>query len=105
MATRTEQHWTALFDATVTSIIDGRCSNSYYGDYSIDSILSEAISGAGAADQTVLRAVSATLWRPHRGPDGAGGTQHQAEHRRRVHRRADQHRDGAEAAGRRARQQ
>ena len=46
MATRTEQQWTALFDATVTSIIQGRCANSYFGDYSIDSIISEAISGA-----------------------------------------------------------
>ena len=46
MATRTEQQWTALFDAAVTSIIGGRCSNSYYGDYSIETIVSEAISGA-----------------------------------------------------------
>ena len=46
MATRTEQQWTALFDAAVTSIIQGRCANSYFGDYSIDSIISEAISGA-----------------------------------------------------------
>ena len=46
MATRTEQQWTALFDATVTSIIEGRCANSYYGDFSLDSIISEAISVA-----------------------------------------------------------
>ena len=46
MANRTEQQWTALFDATVTSIIQGRCANSYYGDYSIDSIISEALRGA-----------------------------------------------------------
>lgn len=43
---RTEQEWTALFDATVTSIIGGRCANDYFGDYSIDSIISEAIRGA-----------------------------------------------------------
>lgn len=46
MATRTEQQWTALYDATVTSVIEGRCANSYFGDYSIDSIISEAIRGA-----------------------------------------------------------
>lgn len=46
MANRTEQEWTALFDAAVTSIIGGRCANSYFGDYSIDSIISEAIRGA-----------------------------------------------------------
>ena len=46
MTKRTEQQWLALFDATVTSIIQGRCANSYFGDYSIDSIVSEAISGA-----------------------------------------------------------
>lgn len=46
MANRTEQQWTALFDAAVTSIIGGRCANSYFGDYSIDSIISEAIRGA-----------------------------------------------------------
>lgn len=46
MANRTEQQWTALFDAAVTSIIGGRCANSYYGDFSIDSIVDEAIRGA-----------------------------------------------------------
>lgn len=46
MANRTEQQWTALFDAAVTSIIEGRCANSYFGDYSIDSVVSEAIRGA-----------------------------------------------------------
>ncbi|MBO7322007.1 MAG: hypothetical protein J6U51_00265 [Bacteroidales bacterium] len=46
MANRNEQQWTALFDATVTAIIGGRCANDYMGDYSIDSIISEAIRGA-----------------------------------------------------------
>lgn len=46
MATRTEQQWTALFDAAVTSIIGGRCANDYFGDFSIGSIISEAIRGA-----------------------------------------------------------
>ena len=46
MTKRTEHQWLALYDATVTSIIQGRCANSYYGDYSIDSIVSEAIRGA-----------------------------------------------------------
>lgn len=45
MEKRNEQQWTALFDAAVTSIIGGRCANDYFGDYSIDSIVSEAISG------------------------------------------------------------
>ena len=43
---RTEQEWRALFDAAVTSIIGGRCANSYYGDFSINSIVDEAIRGA-----------------------------------------------------------
>lgn len=46
MATRTEQQWTSLFDAAVTAILYGRVSNPYFGDYSIDSIVSEAIRGA-----------------------------------------------------------
>ena len=46
MANRTEQQWSALFDATVTSIIGGRCANDCFGDYSIASIISEAIRGA-----------------------------------------------------------
>ena len=46
MEKRNEQQWTALFDAAVTSIIEGRCANSYFEDYSIDSIISEAIRGA-----------------------------------------------------------
>lgn len=45
MEKRNEQQWTALFDAAVTSIIGGRCANDYFGDYSIDSIVSEAICG------------------------------------------------------------
>ena len=46
MANRTEQQWTALFDATVTAIIGGRCANDYFGDYSIETIISEALRGA-----------------------------------------------------------
>ena len=46
MEKRTEQEWRALFDAVVTSIIGGRCANSYFGDFSINSIIDEAISGA-----------------------------------------------------------
>ena len=40
---RTEQEWRALFDAVVTSIIGGRCANDYFGDFSINSIVDEAI--------------------------------------------------------------
>ena len=43
---RTEQEWRALFDSAVSSIIGGRCANNYFGDYSIDSIVSEAVKGA-----------------------------------------------------------
>ena len=43
MEKRNEQQWRALFDSAVLSIIGGRCANSYFGDYSIDSIISEAI--------------------------------------------------------------
>ena len=46
MANRNEQQWTTLFDAAVPSIIGGRCANSYFEDFSIDSIVSEAIWGA-----------------------------------------------------------
>ena len=46
MEKRTEQQWTALFDAAVISIIGGRCANDYFGDFSIGSIVSEAIRGA-----------------------------------------------------------
>lgn len=46
LANRTEQQWTALYDAAVTAILEGRCANSYFGDYSIESIVSEAVSGA-----------------------------------------------------------
>ena len=31
---------------TICAIITGRCANSYFGDYSIDTIVSEAVSGA-----------------------------------------------------------
>lgn len=46
MEKRNEQQWRALFDSAVSSIIGGRCANSYFGDYSIDSIISEAVRGA-----------------------------------------------------------
>lgn len=39
---RTEQQWAALCDTAVTAII----ANYYFGDYSIDSIISETIRGA-----------------------------------------------------------
>ena len=42
---RTEQDWRNLFENVVTSIISGRTSNSYFGDYSLESIISEAIRG------------------------------------------------------------
>lgn len=43
MEKRTEQEWRALFDAAVISIIGGRCANDYFGDFSINSIVDEAI--------------------------------------------------------------
>ena len=46
MVKRTEQQWTTLYDSVVSAIIGGRCANSYFGDYSIDTIISEAVSGA-----------------------------------------------------------
>ena len=46
MANRNEQQWTALYDAVTVAIIEGRCANSYFGDYSIDSIINEALRGA-----------------------------------------------------------
>lgn len=47
MERRTEKEWTALYDSVVSAIIGGRCANSYFGDYCIDTIISEAVSGAG----------------------------------------------------------
>ena len=44
MATRTEQQWTALFDATVTSIIGGKTANPLIT--SMSSIIDQAIWGA-----------------------------------------------------------
>ena len=46
MEKRTEQELRALFDAAVISIIGGRCANDYFGDFSINSIVDEAIRGA-----------------------------------------------------------
>ena len=46
MEKRNEQQWRALFDSAVSSIIGGRCANSYFGDFSINSIVDEAIRGA-----------------------------------------------------------
>lgn len=43
---RTEQEWRALFDSAVSSIIGGRCANDNFGDFSINSIVDEAIRGA-----------------------------------------------------------
>ena len=65
MTKRTEQQWTALFDATVTSIIEGRCANSYYGDFSLDSIISEAISGADLLVKQLKEREESENWGVH----------------------------------------
>lgn len=46
MVRRNEQQWLELYDAVTVAIVEGRCGNSYFGDYSIDSIVSEAVRGA-----------------------------------------------------------
>ena len=46
MKQRTEEEWNRLRDNAICSILIGRTSNPYYGDWSLDSIVSEAIYGA-----------------------------------------------------------
>ena len=43
---RTEEQWIRLYDNAICSILIGRTSNPYYGDWSLDSIVSDAIFGA-----------------------------------------------------------
>ena len=43
---RTQEEWRILHESAVCAILSGRCANDYFGDYSIDSIVDEAIRGA-----------------------------------------------------------
>lgn len=46
MKPRNEEEWTRLQDNAICSILIGRTANPYYGDWSLDSIVSDAIYGA-----------------------------------------------------------
>ena len=46
MKPRNEEEWNRLRDNAICSILIGRTSNPYYGDWSLDSIVSDAIYGA-----------------------------------------------------------
>ena len=46
MKPRTEEEWYRLHDNVICAILTGRTANPYYGDWSIDSITSDAIAGA-----------------------------------------------------------
>ena len=46
MKPKNEEEWNRLRDNAICSILIGRTSNPYYGDWSLDSIVSDAIFGA-----------------------------------------------------------
>ena len=46
MRPRNEEEWNRLQDNAICAILTGRTANPYYGDWSIKSIISDAISGA-----------------------------------------------------------
>ena len=46
MRPRNEEEWNRLRDNAICSILMGRTGNPYYGDWSLDSIVSDAIYGA-----------------------------------------------------------
>lgn len=43
---RTEMEWRELHNNAICAILTGRTANPYYGDWSLDSIVSDAIYGA-----------------------------------------------------------
>ena len=46
MKPRNEEEWNRLHDNAICAILTGRTANPYYGDWSLDSIVSDAIYGA-----------------------------------------------------------
>jgi len=46
MKQRTEEEWRQLHENVICAILAGRCANSYYGEMSMNSLISEAIWGA-----------------------------------------------------------
>ena len=46
MRPRTQEEWNRLQDNAISAILTGRTANPYYGDWSLDSIISDAIAGA-----------------------------------------------------------
>lgn len=46
MKPRTEEEWRELHNRAICAILEGRCANSYYGEMSMNSLISEAIGGA-----------------------------------------------------------
>ena len=46
MRPRTPEEWNRLQDNAISAILTGRTANPYYGDWSIESLISDAIAGA-----------------------------------------------------------
>ena len=43
---RIEEDWQRLHESAICAILAGRCANSYYGEMSMNTLISEAIWGA-----------------------------------------------------------
>lgn len=43
---RTEEQWIRLYDNAICATLTGRTANPYYGDWSMESLISDAIAGA-----------------------------------------------------------
>ena len=46
MKPRTQEEWNRLQDNAISAILTGRTANPYYGDWSMESLISDAIVGA-----------------------------------------------------------
>lgn len=43
---RTEEEWCRLHESAICAILNGRCANEYLSEMSMNSLVSEALSGA-----------------------------------------------------------
>ena len=46
MRPRTQEEWNRLQDIAISAILTGRTANPYYGDWSLESIISDALTGS-----------------------------------------------------------
>ena len=46
MKKRTEQEWRQLHESAICAILNGRCANEYLSEMSMNTLVSEALSGA-----------------------------------------------------------